>query len=336
MRSASESPAKTGLRIRPMAASEEAATGRIERHIMTLSIDIGYSATKFCTETHGPESFPTAIAYEAVGFGAFGREEERQSYRYKGKKLLVGEKAVGRELITRDVEFLIRHAPLLTHHALKLSGYRMGEELHIRTGLSILNWGQRDKFKTALAEFEVDGYLYGPHSLTLYAQGQGVLFDAFGKTPPHLAVVVDIGYHTYDVLAFEDGKPLADKSYATSGGVNKLVQQLQKHIWNEYEVECTEQEAIRILRTGEVTYGAQPKDHSIWLRKAKAAYITEVVAEMRGKQRELMNRANAVIMGGGGAYLVRSALEEGVELPKNLKPCPAPYEYSNARGYLLA
>jgi len=293
---------------------------------MKLSIDIGYGDCKVAFEKDGKLEFfkfPTAIQRAKTNYSSFGDEEV---YEFRGAKYKVGEQAVNGALSTRNLDFIIKYAPLLIYYAIKKANIDTNN-LEISTGLSILNWNKVDEFTHALETINVNNEIITPSNIEVFAQGQGVFIDYPGNKDG-IVVVTDIGYNTFDFLVFENGTPKPELSFATERGLNILIEEIINVIKQKYDWTITEQKAKDIFVKGYIENFGNRVDLSDTIEELKEYYTDEILNEMKSKRLDVLREAQAVIFSGGGAYYL-----EKKELPDNVVFANKPYEFANVRGY---
>lgn len=295
-----------------------------------IAIDIGYGDTKVCVQDNEGKlkvfKFPSAVARVKESHSDFGTDNMPDSYLFNGKRYFVGEKAQSNAMSTRGYGFLSNYGQLIAYHAITKAGLDITQPISLVTGLSIMNWSNMENFLSVMKTINVDDVVLKP-SVSLMAQGQGVLFDYDGDKDG-IMCVVDIGYNTFDFLVFEDGKPRKDLSYADSIGANKIITDLQAIIRRELNASITEMTAKEIFVRGTVSNFGNTIDFTNEIAELKEEYNTFIMNELRTKSVDILRQAKTVIFSGGGAYFL-----EGTELPENVVFSEVPYEFGNVRGY---
>jgi len=286
-----------------------------------IAIDIGYGDTKVCSSS-GYKKFPTAVRKQAESQADFSNSAPG-TYKYDGVYYNVGNGAVMDAITTRGFDFLVKYAPLIAYHA-------FGEDIqgsHLITGLSIVNWNDRQRYLDALSTINVDRKTVVPAKITLLAQGQGVI-NLYDGDKKGIICVVDIGYNTFDFLAFENGRPRPDFSFATKQGTNKIITDLQSLIQKRYNFELSEQNAKEVFESRTLQLYGDKMDLTDHINTELDFYTDFIINEIKSKRLDLVKRADKVIFAGGGAYYL-----QGHSLPKNTMFTEMPYEFSNVRGY---
>jgi len=99
------------------------------------------------------------------------------------------------------------------------------------------------------------------------------------------------------------------------------------------QIDLSEQESKDVLRHGRIrVYGAE-KDLSELARESAERYMDWLIQEVHSKWMARIQRAEKVIIAGGGAYYLQEHIPEEY-LP--LVHVPDHPEYANARGFLKA
>lgn len=296
-----------------------------------LSVDIGYGHTK-CMFNGEMFKFPTAVSNAGISATSFATTE---AYDFEGGHYFIGDaKAVRESLPTSDFLFLKKYAPLLLYKAIELGqkyGLDAKKELTIATGLSVLNWGEREEFKDRLRKFNV-GKNNIECQIKLFAQGQGVFYDYFGTDGDQdLNIVFDIGYLTNDFIVFESNKPYNEKCFANDKGINKIITDLQKLVAANYKnVRLPESKINEVLMAGGYRNYGEYINLKSEVDALKKNYIDQVILELQANSKDLIRESNKIILSGGGAYLFQN-----MDIFPNMVLSKPQYEFANVRGYNL-
>ncbi len=298
--------------------------------------DIGFGDFKgIINDTEGIKiKFPTAVAYARKSITDIG--EASETYTYLGREYLVGQEAIFNAFSTRSLEFLLKYAPLLLYKAFKdIEGIT-----HIAIGLPVgfYTAENREAFSKALRSFEVNGDKKRFH-VEVFPQGVGILidyrYDHNGqeiKDTDTDGVIVDLGHFTIDVVPFERGVAVRDGSGMLEGeGISKACDELAAHIQAETKVRLNEQETRDVFLKGKLPIYGKERDFSTVIRNIVEGYIEEVLHAISSRWERRIQRANKLIIAGGGAYY----LKEYIPLRyKDLIHIPDDPEFANARGFL--
>lgn len=138
--------------------------------------------------------------------------------------------------------------------------------------------------------------------------------------------IIDLGHHTTDGGATEDGVYISPESFSLSIGIHSLHEDLRAAVRENWKRELTPQEADKALRTGKVWIG--PKSYLPPIQFAAQSLASEILGEVKSQWGEGLGFRRIVVTG-GGAHILGAAVEKTwghvqlVEEP----------ELANVRGY---
>ena len=302
---------------------------------MKIAIDIGYGDVKVTTGTSSFK-FTNAIAFAGATAVDYG-QNAMELFTFNDVEYLVGDQALlNSPLITRDYGYLYEYAPLLVYKALKIAGIKTEDDIELITGLSLKDWSKAEEFGERVANIFVNNENYNipSENITVVPQGKGIYVDYKSKNKTvesdDFFAIVDIGYNTFDFLVFLNGKPVPNKNYANTLGVNTLIQELQKILNKQFNVSFSEQECKDYLLKRSLRIGAKTHDISGIVNKEISKYAKTIQNEIMAKNSDLINRVFNVIISGGGAYLLH---EINAQIFDHQVYSQMPYEFANVRGY---
>lgn len=299
----------------------------------TLNMDFGYGDVKVLFDTK-EFKFSSAVSAESVAFTDFGNNEV---YTFEDKNYFIGQEAEINSYTSRNYDYLYKYSPLMVYKALELGGVNFKNvksvELNLNTGLSISDWDKKEDFKYRLKNFEVNNIKFNC-KVRLFAQGEGIYREFINKIGeiPNIAMVVDVGFNTIDVLVFKNGKPSKQHSFAfAQAGISKVIKQLKSYLDGKYKFNFPEMQVKEIFLDKKMKYqGELDEKVPFLIEEIKTEYINWLKNELLTQNIEITNIADYVILGGGGTYYL-----DGIVLPKNYVFSTFPYEYSNVVGYSL-
>jgi plasmid segregation protein ParM len=304
---------------------------------MKVAIDIGYGDTKVVYKNSNGEikyfKFPSAVervTREGLNF----TKSDSNILSFKGLKYRVGKDVILNPYDTRDIDFLTDYSPLLVYKALdiisKTENTKDIYENELAIGLSILNWNKNKEYIDALSDFIINDKKI-INEISLFAQGQGVYIDNSDKiTNNDFVIIIDIGFNTLDVIVFKKGIPIKEFSYGIEFGTYRIIQELQDKVEKEFGFPIQEMEAKNILlKDGIVEFYGNKKNFKNSIKESKKIYSKELIQTFKNKSKDILRNANTIIMSGGGAYYLNKET-----LYENIIFGDAPYEFSNAKGYL--
>lgn len=293
-----------------------------------IAIDIGYGDTKVMIKN---KIFKFASAIEKKKEAQANYQEIIDDvYEFGGKQYTVGDKALSNAISTRGFNFLVKYSPLIVYHAIKLAGFDTTKPIQIITGLSIINWQEKEQFTNAIKKINVNNEIIEP-KIKLMAQGQGIYYDYKEKLNIGDVCIVDIGYNTFDFLVFTDGNPRQDLSFATKKGSNEIITELQTKIKKRFQFDASEQIAKKIFINKSVEIYGELTDLTDEIDDAKKDYADFIIDELISQRGDLLKTAKKVIFSGGGAYFL-----DDIKILKNTPNVAfstKPYEFANVRGY---
>jgi plasmid segregation protein ParM len=303
--------------------------------MINIAIDIGYGDIKICTEKNLIK-FTNAISFAGNTTVEYS-QSALEVFKFNDLEYLVGEQSLlNNPFITRDYKYLYEYAPLLVYKALKLSKIKPDDEIHLVTGLSIKDWAKAEEFGERLCNIYVNNehYKISPDNIKIVPQGKGIYLDYKKHNDiksSDFTAIIDIGYNTFDFLLFMNGKPVPNKNYANTLGVNTLIQELQKLLTKEFpNSSFSEQECKEILMTKHLRIGAKTHDLGNLIAKEIIKYSKIIYNEIQAKNGDLINKVDSIVISGGGAYLLK---EINTNIFDHQVFSSEPFEYANVRGY---
>lgn len=296
--------------------------------IQTIAIDIGYGDTKVMFKDK-IFKFASAIEKKKESQADYAQSMD-DVYEYEGRKYCVGDKALTNAVSTRGFNFLVKYSPLIIFHALTIAKVDITQPIQIITGLSIVNWQEREEFTNAISTININNSVIQP-KIKLMAQGQGIYLDYNDAKDNGDVCIVDIGYNTFDFLVFTNGKPRQDLSFATKKGANEIITELQTKIKKRFQFDASEQIAKKIFLDNSIEIYGNNIDLTDEIEDAKKDYVTFLIDELKSQRGDLLKTAKKVIFSGGGTYFL-----DDIKLLKdtpNIAFSQKPYEFANVRGY---
>lgn len=302
-----------------------------------LSIDLGYSGVKYYFKRKGKVisgKIPTAV--KKIDSEDFYDDEV---FEYGGSKYLIGEDAVGKDVnISLKAGTLIKNAPLLVYVVLKINNIEHKEGLSLITGLSLKDFDDKgDELIEILKDFTVNDEEI-KLDVSLLPQGRGIAYDYFSKKPQEdLALILDVGYNTLDFIAIKKDKLSIEDSFANTNGINIILNRLQYELSSKHSIERTTTELNEAIYDKTIKHRGEIIDFSDALKEITKDYISNIKKNISEKD-DVLARADILLLGGGGAYILRAINDDDLQKMfnfKNIVFVDDPYEFSNARGYYV-
>jgi len=171
--------------------------------------------------------------------------------------------------------------------------------------------------------------------------GFGALFDYRlgndGEERDRTAInglVIDVGFNTVDVIAFENGSAIkADSGMLERAGISRPSQELARVLQAETTINLTEQEAKEALSRGKLSVYGYEKDLSEIIRTVIEDYADWLMSVITSRWEDRVQRADRLIFAGGGAYYLKPYIPAKY---RKVLFVPDEPEYSNARGFFKA
>ena len=290
-----------------------------------IAIDLGYGDTKVMANGK-LFKFPSAISQVRQ---SLIQAEKKDTFLFNGIEYEVGSKALRNAVATRGYLFLQKYSPLLIFNALLEAQFDLKKPIEIATGLSLVNQSEAQDFLKHIESFVVNDIQIKPQ-ISLFAQGQGIYNEANIQSNG-LVCVIDIGYNTFDFLVFENNQPKVELCFANKMGANLAIVDLQKLLIKEFKVDFSEQEAKEVFLKKEVRIAGKSIDFTDIVNSAIQNYTNFIFDELFSKSGDTLKKAEAVIIGGGGAYfLTKEHLEQVHNANYVFSDNP---EFANVRGY---
>lgn len=307
-----------------------------KRPVIALDIGFGYVKTAYLGyDDILVSKFETAVAPAQTGVVEFSSDEKE--YTYRGRKYILGERARQRAIPTRSLQFIEQYGPLLAYKAVKAQNITSGK-IAVGLPLGYFDPEHRQMLQEALSRLEVDGETL-EFEVEVYAQGVGCLLDYrlddLGNVNQGTkldGLVIDIGYNTVDVVSFVGGKAHKDDSAMLERqGVSVMAAELMSLVQRKTRVNLSEQEAVQALSDRFVVAYGTHVDLSAETAAVAENYIERLLFTIQSRWEDRIQRANQLIIAGGGSYYINGCLPEQY---RSLVHIPAQAEFSNARGYL--
>ena len=298
-----------------------------------ISIDIGYSATKI--EYQGKlAKFPTAVSFANNTGLSYGDDNV---YQFEGDSYYVGSEATDSEaFVMNDYKMLAKFAPLLVYHVLKKFDDRaIDKPLRIKTGLAIVDWGNKNEFIERLSNITVNDETITTDA-SIIPQGAGCILEyvtnELNSEYPDRISTIDIGYNTINVVSFVEGRPIRKDIRAYPGhGVSSIIKPFTSYLENTYRVSFSEQEAIQIFIKNKFMYnGTNQEDVVAKIKELRGQFVKKLFNSVLVNDKKMLATSDVVLIAGGGALLLQDTA-----FPPNIVFSENPV-FANVRGYTVS
>jgi hypothetical protein len=296
--------------------------------MIKLKIDLGYSSSKIEYEDRFIK-IPTAVSfYTDLGIN-YGDDN---SYEFEGDRYMVGEQAISEDAFsTTDYKFIHKFIPLIIYHILnKLNVVEDDMTIELRTGLAIVDWGNKDEIAKRISKIVVNNRTINVKSV-FTPQGGGVYKDWLSNNPKENKIfILDIGYNTINGLYFENGKNVRNKTKSYPGhGVSTIVKPFTNYLEATYKMPFSEQESIKIFLENDFKMSGIRQDKVLdKIQELKKQFVTKLFKSILVEDKKTMSMSDKVVIAGGGAYLLDTE-----KFPHNIVFAQKPYEFANVRGF---
>jgi len=145
--------------------------------------------------------------------------------------------------------------------------------------------------------------------------------DYFSKNPQEdLALILDVGYNTLDFIAMKKDKLSIRNSFANTNGINIILNKLQYELNSQFDIKRTTTELNETISANNKTlkHRGEIIDFSDALKDITEDYIDSIKQDIVEKD-NILERADILLIGGGGAYILRAISDDGLQKMFNFK-----------------
>ena len=305
---------------------------------MILGIDIGYGYTKTCSTTPGGiayQIFPTAISTH-VEHSSFGHKVD--TIKVNGQVFAVGESAIKEDIglistIREDFVLSDAYFAALGHCLSKHKSPLRIVVLGLPPGHYSKDYS--NNMNKRIKEIEIqnhEGYITLPETKVI-PQGAGIFFgyvangnsEAFEKN----VAVLDIGYHTLDMVFFVKGKYIQSAAKSFPLGINRVYEEVKRAFSKTHRVFIKNDQSIeKIIKNGYIEIAGIT--YSMDTTNILTAYAFQVGSLIEKHIQQLPSEVELIIAGGGGVLLLPKKVKEYIKYNMSLAQNP---QFANARGF---
>lgn len=304
-----------------------------------IVIDAGYAETKIGVPSeHGlvTTKIPSTIAHPLTSQERT-LENGQRCYDYNGIELVVGKDAMmkgSKQISDRAEAWLLKYMPLLVRGSADAAGIDLFRVNRLTVGLPIRSFtlATRETLAKNLRDAYIDGrpLIRDNTQIKIHCQGVGALAAFVAENKPYedmSGLVIDCGGNTLLSVYFDRLRPSSSGSNQESRyGVLLAADRLASVLSERAKQTVTIHRAAEALRTKKF----RGEDISADVDKIVAGYGEEVVAFLHDKYAEMVGDLDQLVLAGGGAELIKSALP--ADWQKKAVVLHEP-EYANVRGY---
>jgi len=175
-------------------------------------------------------------------------------------------------------------------------------------------------------DFYVDDKEYSIkiNNIRVYPQGLAIL----ANYNEHTIGIVDIGYHTLDVVLMKNKKIIRSRSTSTTKGVNQVFMSVSRVINKTLgTTDISWDKVYRVITTGEIKYKKRVYDFKNEVASILLSYSREIESSVKSLWKDDYDFIDHVIVAGGGAELLRTYLGDFGEIASSSI-------YSNVTAYM--
>ena len=210
--------------------------------------------------------------------------------------------------LNRKSSLLVELSPLFVYKVLKdnkLDGY----DIQLVTGLSLKDWNDKTlkELNNVITTAVVNGEKVLNQNIKILPQGRGLAYDYFrNKKEEGNILVFDIGYNTFDLIHINKGVTSPRTSFANEMGVHCVVDRIRQHLLNN-KIDWSSSEINDLLVENKLIFkvNGKPIDITEVYKESVVDYIKQLNLKCVSEIKPLMERADILLFGGGGAYILK-------------------------------
>ena len=298
-----------------------------DRKGAVIGLDIGFGDVKCASRQNGGWSlhkFPTAVKYAPEGAGeCLDQMAVQDEILFQGRKYLVGESARSRAFDSRRKNFLFDFGPIFAWKAVRdISNNGRSDITDIGAGLPLTWWKTGREIMAARLKRILVGDRELSFNVAIWPQGYGCLcdyrLDDNGQKTDGTAgdiLLLDIGYNTIDIVNIKNGNIQKDGSDTMEKeGISRITEELIQTMRREHpEMRLSPVEASTVLQSNECWIYNKKVDCSAIVRSVLSQYVDRFWGEIEANHEERIQRAELIILAGGGAHYLRDYVPDRYE-----------------------
>lgn len=293
-----------------------------------LCVDIGFGSVKvaFGDEVQVSKLYKFTSAIANVAVSEFVHDD--RVIPFEGKNYYVGDDALALQsssiIDVNKYELLEYYAPVFLFKIIR--DLQMIPD-RIVLGLSIAQITNSAHFKKRVEDFLKNHNINIPIDLLpqgmiskLVIEKHGISFpDKEGDFPRYNNYVgCDIGFNTLDIFQVINGKTSSNLARGIpERGLQVIVSRLIAQINQDHSTKLTLNEGKEVLATGIYRKRNNRFDYSEFIRELKKDYVKELMVIIENEFGAILDKMEALIIFGGGAYSLQDVSDEFVLVPKS-------------------
>jgi hypothetical protein len=295
-----------------------------------IGIDIGYGYTKSFT-SHRKMAFPTAVSMYAPVFSFGGKIP---TIRVNGEKFAVGEEII---LNGFPYENTVRDDFVGSPSYMAVLGYVLSES---NFSGNVLVTGLPPTFYNKERAEELTGQIRKqwlvndqgrviviPGTVKIIPQGTGIFFSYVSTYPNYFQkniIVIDVGYHTLDVVFFSNGKYIEGAVASFPLGIKMVYDEIRRSFGKTYGAFPKDDDSIdEIIRHGKYLHFG--KEYFLDVREIIDSYRNLINSSIKSHAAKVSKKVDLVLAGGGGTTLFKETM-------KSVTLVDDP-QFGNAKGF---
>jgi len=300
---------------------------------LKVAIDFGFGNVKIATSEGKKIKFPTVIKEEMKS--VFG---EAKPIKYGAKGYYVGDRALKygkKALPLLNIDQLISFVPLILEYIEKEKGISRENVDGVVSGLPPSYLKDKEK---SLKEAIAQGWEISEKKVVILPQGTGILLSV-EENISDSAFVLDIGFNTVDwVFAKKEGDTFVVEASGSFPrmGVESIIRELKDELSREIPMIGTlfsVHEFSHVFEEGKIKIAGKEMELEDRIRELVEAYV-EDLSRVLEELEEMILQSDALVIGGGGAYVFKSVETERLEKLHGNVIIPNEPEFAQVLGYL--
>lgn len=175
-----------------------------------------------------------------------------------------------------------------------------------------------------------------PETIKVVPQGAGIFFSCANKYPEIIkknVLVIDMGYHTLDIVFFSSGKYIEGLAASFPMGTKRIYDQIRNEFSKTFGIFAKGDKAIEEL----IKYGKYyhlGKEYSLDVKPILESARKMIFTTLKGHIEKVVSTIDYAFAGGGGAWLLKDE-ERGINLVEDPQFANAVGFYQYGRQFII-